>query len=345
VQILQDLLRERIDPDLIEEQTLYKIVLLQFKYPIVLWLTNSMATALAKQAPDFWSWRAGVFEFQATEDDYEDLGASVLITEYKQITKQLEEQNPRSALLISFYDKIAEDYQVKGQLENSLKYYQLAQKLSKENKDSQGQIFYQKKIDQVLENVDQVNELKKSDKISFSGLPLAESSRPWYRFVGSNYPSSLFFDKSLGRFGNDSYPVLYVASDIHVMFAEIFRSGSKIVFEKSILAKEIFEIKANKPLLFADFTGHGLSLIGQDIMSLYGNNYTLSRELAKIVGNDLSNVDEIKYRSCYDLNRFCYAVFDRAARYLNEKKSDNLFNDHPELLANILNTYKYGLCS
>jgi hypothetical protein len=130
--------------------------LLQFKYPIILWLTDSMATALSQQAPDFWSWRAGVFEFQATEEDYEDPEASALITEYKQIAKQLEEQNPRSALLISFYDKIGEDYQDKSQLKQSLKYYQLALNLSKENKDHQGELSYQKKVDKVSENMAQV---------------------------------------------------------------------------------------------------------------------------------------------------------------------------------------------
>ena len=34
-----------------------------FKFPIVIWLTPDIATSLAQQAPDFWSWRGGVFEF------------------------------------------------------------------------------------------------------------------------------------------------------------------------------------------------------------------------------------------------------------------------------------------
>ena len=35
----------------------------EFQFPIVIWLTPAIATALAQQAPDFWSWRGGVFEF------------------------------------------------------------------------------------------------------------------------------------------------------------------------------------------------------------------------------------------------------------------------------------------
>jgi tetratricopeptide (TPR) repeat protein len=35
----------------------------EFTFPIVLWLTPTIATELAQHAPDFWSWRGGVFEF------------------------------------------------------------------------------------------------------------------------------------------------------------------------------------------------------------------------------------------------------------------------------------------
>ncbi|WP_045056942.1 tetratricopeptide repeat protein [Aliterella atlantica] len=35
----------------------------EFSYPIVLWVTNQMLVNLSKKAPDFWSWRKGVFRF------------------------------------------------------------------------------------------------------------------------------------------------------------------------------------------------------------------------------------------------------------------------------------------
>jgi hypothetical protein len=35
----------------------------EFPYPIILWLTNQMLVNLIKKAPDFWSWREGVFQF------------------------------------------------------------------------------------------------------------------------------------------------------------------------------------------------------------------------------------------------------------------------------------------
>lgn len=35
----------------------------EFKFPVILWLTHPIATTVQAQAPDFWSWRGGTFEF------------------------------------------------------------------------------------------------------------------------------------------------------------------------------------------------------------------------------------------------------------------------------------------
>ncbi|MGH8002554.1 MAG: hypothetical protein ACREPR_24765 [Brasilonema sp.] len=35
----------------------------QFRFPIVLWITEPILVRLAERAPDFWSWRGGVFWF------------------------------------------------------------------------------------------------------------------------------------------------------------------------------------------------------------------------------------------------------------------------------------------
>jgi hypothetical protein len=35
----------------------------EFTFSILIWLTPEIANSLAKQAPDFWSWRNGVFDF------------------------------------------------------------------------------------------------------------------------------------------------------------------------------------------------------------------------------------------------------------------------------------------
>ena len=37
----------------------------QFPYPVVLWVTQQILVNLSKKAPDFWSWRKGVFRFSS----------------------------------------------------------------------------------------------------------------------------------------------------------------------------------------------------------------------------------------------------------------------------------------
>jgi tetratricopeptide (TPR) repeat protein len=39
----------------------------EFRYPIVLWVTNRLLGLLIKKAPDFWSWRKGVFHFASSK--------------------------------------------------------------------------------------------------------------------------------------------------------------------------------------------------------------------------------------------------------------------------------------
>ena len=40
----------------------------QFPYPIVLWVNNQLKNSIIRKAPDFWSWRKGVFLFTATSE-------------------------------------------------------------------------------------------------------------------------------------------------------------------------------------------------------------------------------------------------------------------------------------
>jgi len=40
----------------------------QFPYPIVLWVNNQLKNSIIRKAPDFWSWRKGVFLFTATPE-------------------------------------------------------------------------------------------------------------------------------------------------------------------------------------------------------------------------------------------------------------------------------------
>ncbi|WP_055075747.1 tetratricopeptide repeat protein [Pseudanabaena sp. 'Roaring Creek'] len=98
-----------------------------FKFPIVIWLTPEIATSLSQQAPDFWSWRGGVFEFSQSisvpinfssatyelsnqvESAQENFTNANPVDLQKQIDNLLS-QDPDSPLLASLYNSLADAY-------------------------------------------------------------------------------------------------------------------------------------------------------------------------------------------------------------------------------------------
>jgi tetratricopeptide (TPR) repeat protein len=107
----------------------------EFTFPIVIWLTPAIATSLAQQAPDFWSWRGGVFEFSQPiyylnlqQKGLENISAGgdinvqiiqtiephpkslAVIDSLKQQINELQTQETDSSLLASLYNSLGEAY-------------------------------------------------------------------------------------------------------------------------------------------------------------------------------------------------------------------------------------------
>ena len=65
-----DLFGVRLSADKSEQEKFFfslqwtREALREFRFPVVVWLSNPVATGVAQQAADFWSWRSGVFEFE-----------------------------------------------------------------------------------------------------------------------------------------------------------------------------------------------------------------------------------------------------------------------------------------
>ncbi len=97
-----------------------------FHFPMVLWVTAAVAQGLAQQAPDFWSWRGGVFEFVqplawqnpdqpgGTDRPLEsaDRTPTALAnpTELEQQIADLQATDPDSPLVDSLYQSLGETY-------------------------------------------------------------------------------------------------------------------------------------------------------------------------------------------------------------------------------------------
>lgn len=123
----------------------------EFPFPIVVWVTPQILKQMSFKAPDFWSWRTGVFRFVATEEaaiktptrthelqkivteELESLPLDELLVSVQQIEA---EQGLRSPALATLYDRLGQAYRsrvragkaenVQQEIELSIEYFQKA---------------------------------------------------------------------------------------------------------------------------------------------------------------------------------------------------------------------------
>jgi len=128
-----------------------------FAFPIVLWLPDAIATRLAQQAPDFWSWRGGVFEFapearptlegqldsqflrplpMPTEERPQ---STIPIADLEHQIAQLEATAPDSPLLITLYNNLGEAHANQYAYQPALEAYEKALTLATTKADISGQ--------------------------------------------------------------------------------------------------------------------------------------------------------------------------------------------------------------
>jgi tetratricopeptide (TPR) repeat protein len=102
----------------------------EFPYPIVLWVTQQMLVNLSKKAPDFWSWRKGVFRFQSRKvgvvasreiEDFrpflkedlpvEDESYFLPLEDLQQLIQQIErERGAKDPILVTLYASMGKIY-------------------------------------------------------------------------------------------------------------------------------------------------------------------------------------------------------------------------------------------
>ncbi len=97
----------------------------EFPYPIVLWVTPNILSRLSLEAPDFWSWRSGVFRFvspavEATGVVNQTGEISLLIESERRETlpleelldqvESLEQQAMETPALATLYNRVANSY-------------------------------------------------------------------------------------------------------------------------------------------------------------------------------------------------------------------------------------------
>jgi hypothetical protein len=71
--------------------------------------------------------------------------------------------------------------------------------------------------------------------------------------------------------------------------------------------------------------------------------YDIARIWAQAIFDHPQKVDGLKYFSRHDNTRVCFGIFDRSKDALSEQNIGNLLDNQPNLLAEILAHYDYGL--
>ncbi|MEL6262279.1 MAG: tetratricopeptide repeat protein [Cyanobacteria bacterium J06631_12] len=162
-----------------------------FKFPVVLWMPDAMLTKLVKEAPDFWSWRRGVFEFaveptavvkgvpplsavtaaEKTERSYADVESAFSIEELQLQISQLEQNNKESPLLITLYGSLGKAYAQEYSYEEALALYQKALDLAKKKNNLVGQVSVLKHFGDSLYNIGQV---RRAQELYKKGLEIAQ---------------------------------------------------------------------------------------------------------------------------------------------------------------------------
>ena len=115
-----------------------------YQIPIVLWLTPQIAGQLAQLAPDFWSWRGGVFEFSQPiawtlpeRSERQELrgrerasdASTANPEDLEQQIADLKTQNAESPLLASLYLELGAAYEVAVQYAKAASAYEQAVQL------------------------------------------------------------------------------------------------------------------------------------------------------------------------------------------------------------------------
>jgi tetratricopeptide (TPR) repeat protein len=119
----------------------------EFRFPVILWMTESIAGELSRQAPDFWSWRGGVFEFvrpmvvvidrgldcehlTIEPDDFEVSKSSANPEAIQAQINKILETDPDSPLLRSLYLSLGIAYQERSSKNIQTKNADLEQAIS-----------------------------------------------------------------------------------------------------------------------------------------------------------------------------------------------------------------------
>lgn len=106
--------------------------------------------------------------------------------------------------------------------------------------------------------------------------------------------------------------------------------------------RRLAEIQPKRELTLVDLTGAGLTKLDADGRLLTGD-YSLAQRWSAAFFGHPERPDGIYYRSRYDPERFCLALYERDIELEATQIWDFLDEDYADRLAAILEVYNYAL--
>ena len=179
-------------------------------------------------------------------------------------------------------------------------------------------------------------------------LLIRRMTNSWWRVHAKEFDAVYFgkvarnrFDAPSGEFG-----VMYVARDMHGAFVETFghATGVRFVTETELRARELSLVTCSRPLKLVDLRANGLARMGADAELTGGSDCALARRWALALHQHPRRPDGILYRARHDPARPQY-TFDRVAANIKAKRAGSLLTPATRLLADILDTYGFGLAT
>ncbi len=171
----------------------------------------------------------------------------------------------------------------------------------------------------------------------------------WYRvhrtvheplWFGSNPGTSVS-----GRFNapKGEYGVCYFGDSLETAFSECLLRNPRhrILAAHDLQERSVSVGRLVKRLRLVALHGVGLGRLHITAETVHGPHETC-RQLALALWNHTAMIDGISYRSRFDNDRLCYALFDRAAAAVQLDRTDGLMSD-PARLGGILDAYGVGL--
>jgi hypothetical protein len=122
----------------------------------------------------------------------------------------------------------------------------------------------------------------------------------------------------------------------------LLRSPGKRLLDRSDLDLLVMtRVELIRPVRLARAHGSGLARLGVSAVEMHGP-HAVCRQLSLAIWSHESHFDGIAYRSRFDNDELCFALFDRAQGALKEVGTLGL-TDNPARLAEILREYDVGL--